>query len=330
MENYNSGLEKLTDTIGDVISGVPAPIRKNFFKACAQLCTAAVDVPTALFESKSAEIRATYEARVQIIKKEGESISEKIEVPKEYISKASEKYASKIIKEQLNLDEITLNAANNLADQNFQEDNQAEAELSDDWLNEFENHARLKSSEDMKLIFGKILSGEISKPGSFSIRTIRLISQLDTQAANLFQLLCSLSISMQSDNLIHEARVVSFGGDAGSNSLAKFGLSFGNLVILEEYGLIISQYNSSMSYSPCIANEKNLVQASFCFENKHYGLVPTDDEKYDKDLRLSGVALTKSAKELINTIPLKEVDNYKTELEEFLSKKHLKLVEINV
>jgi hypothetical protein len=328
MDNSEFSLEKLTDGLGDIISGVPAPVRKNFFKACAQLCTAAVDVPVAWLEGKSAEIRATYEARIQIIKKEGNNIAEEIQVPKEYISRASEKFASKIIKEQLNLDEITRNAASNLADEEHKKTSSStNAEIGDDWLSEFENLARLKSSEDMKIIFGKILSGEISSPGTFSIRTVRLISQLDNEAAKLFQLLCSMTVTMDVGYPV-DARVVSLSGSAANNSLAKFGLSFDKLNILQEYGLIISDYNSWMRYGPCIAHNGNQVSAILRFKNRKYGFIPTDKERYDKELKLDGIALTKAGKELLTIIPLIEVPQYKSELESFFISKYLQMIEI--
>lgn len=326
MEKEESGLTKLTDAVDTAISGIPAPLKKNFIKALAQLSTAAINIPTTWLEGKSAEIKASYEARVQIIKKQGDNISENIEAPKEYIAKASEKYASKVIKEQLNLDQIALNAANNLANEKGSNEEQTTDEISDDWLNEFENYARLKSSDDMKLIFGKLLSGEISKPGTFSIRTIRLISQLDNNAAKLFQRLCSLSISMHlGGKIIYDARVVSFAGSAASNSLTKYGLSFDNLNVLQEYGLIITDYNSYMPYPPCVVNENNMVAASLLFGNKQYGLLPIDKEKYDKTLNIHGVALTKAAKELLPIIPVVEIPEYKKDLEEYFEKKFLKL-----
>jgi hypothetical protein len=322
MENNESGLSTLTDAIDTAVSGIPAPIKKNFFKALAQLSTAAINIPTTWLEGKSAEIKASYEARVQIIKKQGDNISENIEAPKEYISKASEKYASKVIKEQLNLDQITLNAAKELASIENKAGDPSTDEISDDWLNEFENYARLKSSEDMKLIFGKLLSGEITKPGTFSIRTIRLISQLDNNAAKLFQQLCSMTSSMHlGGKILYEARVISFGGSAASNSLQKYGLSFDNLNTLQEYGLVITDYNSYMPYAPCIVNEKNIVAASFCYGNKHYGLLPSDRDKCDKALNLHGVALTKAARELLPIIPIIEVPEYKKDLEDFFEKK---------
>ncbi|MEO6692552.1 MAG: DUF2806 domain-containing protein, partial [Saprospiraceae bacterium] len=282
MEKDESGLNNLTNAVGTAISGIPEPLKKNFFKALEQLSTAALNIPTTWLEGKSAEIKASYKARVQIIKKQGDNISESIEAPKEYIERASEKYASKVIKEQLNLDQITLNAANNLAIETKVHEQTTE-ELSDDWLNEFENYARLKSSENMKFIFGKLLSGEIEKPGTFSIRTIRLISQLDNKAAKLFQRLCSLSISMHlNGETMYDARVVSFEGSAAFNSLTKYGLSFDNLNVLQEYGLIITDYNSYMPYPACVVNENNMVAASILYGNKHYGLLPIDKDKYDK------------------------------------------------
>jgi hypothetical protein len=332
MENNESGLEKLTDSIENVITGIPAPIRKNFIKAFGQLCTAAIDIPVAWLEGKSNEIRATTEARIQIIRKEGENISEQIEVPKEYISRAASKFASKVIKEQINLDEITLNAAKDLTSIESTAEGISDnvTDISNDWLNEFENLARLKSSDDMKIVFGKILSGEIVKPGSFSIRTVKLISQLDNQAAKLFQLFCSQTISLRLGERIIDARVATFSGNAASNSLKQYGLSFDNLNVLQEYGLIISDYNSYMPYTSCIVNEQKTVATTLYFQNKHYGLIPTDLEKFDKELKLHGVALTKAGKELLNIIPLSDAENYKNELIEFIKSKHLVFVEVKM
>jgi hypothetical protein len=329
MEANETGLNTITDTIESVITGVPAPVRKNFIKAFGQLCTAAVDIPVSWLEGKSSEIRTTTEARLQIIRKEGSIISEQIEVPQEYITKASSKFAAKVIKEQLNLDQITLNAASELANNNKinSDDNETE-DISEDWLNEFENLARLKSSEEMKLVFGKILSGEIIQPGSFSIKTIKIISQLDNQAAKLFQVFCNQCISLRLGQNIIDGRVVSLTGNAGSNSLTPFGLSFNSLNVLQEYGLIISDYNSYMHYSICIANDQNQVSAALHFQNKTYALVASDKEKYDKVLKLNGVALTKAGKELIDIIPIINSDKYKDALVKFFESKHLDLVEM--
>ena len=74
-DNLENSLSAITDTLETIATGVPAPIRKNFFKACGQLCTAAIDIPVAWLEGKSDLIRTTNEARKSIIRKSGESSS---------------------------------------------------------------------------------------------------------------------------------------------------------------------------------------------------------------------------------------------------------------
>ena len=324
----NSGLDKVTDTVSTIIEGVPAPLKKNLLKAIGQLSTAALDIPIAWLESKSGEIRATTHARIQIIKSEGEKFSEQVDIPQAYIDKASEKYASKIIREQINLDDISRKAAKELTNENSTNQENADKEISEDWLSEFETNARQMSSEEMKFIFSKILANEVKNPGNFSIRTIRLISQLDNTAAKLFRKLCSCAISMQDGNHIFDTRVISLEGNAASNSLIKYGFSFDNLNILQEYGLIISDYNSYMNYIPCVVNEQNSVGLTIIFSNEHFAFLPTDRNKYDKNVKLNGVAFSKSGQELYTIIPKEENATYKADLETFLDKRYLKLLKV--
>lgn len=325
----NSGLNNVTDAVTTLIDGVPAPIKRNLLKAIGQLSTAALDIPIAWLEGKSGEIRAITQARIQIIKSEGDKFSDQVDIPQAYIDRASEKYASKIIREQINLDDISQKAAKELASENFtNQEKNIDKEISDDWLNEFENNARQMSSEEMKFIFSKILANEAKNPGNFSIRTIRLISQLDNTAAKLFQKLCSCAISMQAGNHIIDARVVSLEGNAASNSLKKYGFAFDNLNVLQEYGLIISDYNSYMNYMPCVVNEQNSVGLTVKLSEEHFAFLPTDRNKYDKNVKLNGVAFSKSGKELYNIIPKDADPIYKADLETFLEKRFLKLVPV--
>ena len=330
MENNESGLNSFTNSLGDIITGIPEPIRKNFFKAFSQLCTAAVDVPVAWLEGKADEIRANTSARIQIIKSSGNIISDNLDIPPEYIAKASSKYASKIIKEQMNLDSITINAAKELKSSVEVDDNSSSDEISEDWLNEFENIARLKYSEEMKIVFGKILSGEIRRPGTFSIRTVKVIAQLDNEAAKLFQRFCSIAISLRDYCDIRDARVVTFKGSAASNSLSKYRLGFDNLNILEECGLIISEYHSYMPYSDCVEFENGNYYACIRFQNRNYILRPIEREKMDRELKLYGVRLTNVGKELLDIIPIEQNEVYTRDLVDFLKEKSFNLVEIEI
>jgi hypothetical protein len=54
----------------------------------------------------------------------------------------------------------------------------ATGEVEEDWLNTFGRLAEEKSSEELQALFGRILAGEIRKPGSFSLRTLQFIANL--------------------------------------------------------------------------------------------------------------------------------------------------------
>ena len=60
----------------------------------------------------------------------------------------------------------------------------AQKEIEDDWLNVFARIAEDKSSEELQILFGRILSGEVKRPGSFSLRTLQImatISKVDAE-----------------------------------------------------------------------------------------------------------------------------------------------------
>lgn len=60
----------------------------------------------------------------------------------------------------------------------------ATSEIDDDWLNLYARLAEDKSSEELRSLFGKILAGEIRKPGTFSLRTMQFVSALSREEAH--------------------------------------------------------------------------------------------------------------------------------------------------
>ncbi|MCK1391621.1 DUF2806 domain-containing protein [Bradyrhizobium sp. 1] len=60
----------------------------------------------------------------------------------------------------------------------------ATQEIDDDWLNLYAKLAEDKSSEELRSLFGKILAGEIRKPGTFSLRTLQFVSALSREEAD--------------------------------------------------------------------------------------------------------------------------------------------------
>ena len=333
---------------------LPASVVKNAYKALGKLSSAAIEVPTAYFEGKAAEIRAESEARVKIIEAGAKHITQQMEIPPEYVQIAVNKHVEKIIGEQINLDKISAIAVNELksektissttqdtsepikdqsADSTNQEGNASEEKtISDVWLNNFETVARPQSTEDMQILFGRILAGEINQPGSYSIRTIKALVELDQDAAVLFKKLCSLCVVLEDpdDGSILDARVVSLGGDAAQNALGKYGLGFDQLNVLNECRLIISDYNSWLSYSVSRENESNLKFLLFHHQGKYWDILPLPEQVKNQEFKLSGVVFSRTGRELFRIVDQEPAEEYTTDLKNFLERQNLQMTEIPV
>jgi hypothetical protein len=55
--------------------------------------------------------------------------------------------------------------------------------IDDDWMNQFVRFAEDASSERLQQVWGRVLAGEIHKPGSFSRHSLRFIAELDKETA---------------------------------------------------------------------------------------------------------------------------------------------------
>lgn len=320
-----------TDFIGDALTGIPAPIKKNAFKAFAQLCTVAIDIPVAHLEGIASEKRAETQARISIINTGANQISEQMNIDPEYAKVAVKKYGQRIIRERVNLDIIAEKASEEIKKNSIpnQDSSSIEEEISEDWLNSFEKEASQKSSEDMQNLFSRILAGEISNPSTFSIRSIKTISQLDNEVAQLFHIFCSLCIHLKYNGKVVDARVVSLNGNASTNSLRKYGLDFTSLNVLEEYGLIISDYNSQMNYGSCIVNGKELAQLPFIYNSNKYVVINHDEKSKIDKIQLPGVMLTKVGKELFQIIDVEENKEYTEDFMNYFKGKQLTMQNTN-
>ena len=206
-----------------------------------------------------------------------------------------------------------------------------------DWTARFFSDTQDVSNKKAQLIYAKILAGEVERPGSTSIRTLSILKSLDQPTAMLFGVLCSACISMYTggDQPV-DARVLSLGGDAAQNALRKFGLSFDNLNILNEYGLIIPDYRSSYDIRVCIktfgtneGQEKLIVRIPFEFENRYWVLEPTTPWKTGTEYRVSGVALTKAGRELLRVVECQPIPGYHQELKAFFTSQEVAMTEMD-
>ena len=340
-ETENETINPL-DIFTDLVSTLtlPAHVIRNASKAVGRLCSAVIDVPAGALERRSAEKQAESEARIQIIEENAAQITRQMNVSAEYAQRAGNKFAGKIIREQINLDKISAAAINELQQSesdgstNQSADNEEEKTISDDWLNSFEEEARQKSTEDMQLRFGRILAGEIRRPGSYSIRAVKILGELDQNAATLFKKLCSVSVVLGHLPIkyIRDARVCFLDEKPGKETLVKYGLGMDQLDILEEYNLIRpNYYYSTFRYDICIVNHNNhQVPVPFHHQGKNWVLVPLSERAKNQDLSLSGIAFSQISCELFYVVDQDPMGEYTEDLKKFFAEQNLRMVEVPI
>ena len=206
-----------------------------------------------------------------------------------------------------------------------------------DWTARFFNYIQDVSSEEMQLLWAKVLAGQIEQPGSVPIRALSILRNLDQASAKLFQVLCSACITLAPDGMhIMDARVPSLGRNAGENSLQEFGLPFGNLNMLNEHGLIISDYNSWYDMKMCIGipapgfgQGPSMIRIPFGFQGRYWVLTPSAQRTAGAEYRISGVALTQAGKELSKIIECVAMPEYRQALVDFFTSQNLMMTEVN-
>jgi hypothetical protein len=192
------------------------------------------------------------------------------------------------------------------------------------------------TSEQMKRLFGKILAGEIRHPQSYSIKTVRLVAQLDNRAAELFRVICSLSVSLRlqtilspnttaTNTILLDARVVYLGSNAASNSLYSYGINFDSLNILNEYEFIIADYNSYMDYRPAIVLHPAGTPLPLTYQNVPWALVPKTPRDGSQPLQLNGVGFSHVGRELLPIVETTPNEAYTAALQKFFDEQGLTL-----
>ena len=230
-------------------------------------------------------------------------------------------------KRQINITSVVRQAASQLGDKEV-----ANNEPDHDWTARFFSDVQDVSSEEMQSLWAKVLAGEVERAGSTSVRTLEILKNLDRDTARLFRKFCSACMfSIPDGKTLIDARVPSLGGNAASNSLRAYGLNFDALNRLNEYGLIISDYNSwhdyRLSIGLTIDNPPQLIRIPFRFQDRYWILIPTSERDLSKEFRLSGVALTRSGRELSSIVGLEPVDEFSQALSGFFQGEGLQMEE---
>lgn len=149
-------------------------------------------------------------------------------VARSYFNEHKLKFDNRANVAQAALDEL---GRTSFAHQDATED---DASIELDWLNHFSEIAGQKSTPEMQLLFGKILAGEIRKPGSFSPMSINVLANLTPVIAKKFEKLCSVSIKFETKCFVSIDMFPNF----TNIGIPKLEFAYTDLLLLRQYQLL--------------------------------------------------------------------------------------------
>lgn len=147
---------------------------------------------TVLIEKVSNAVGVLYEPRRIKKKAEAEVEADKIKVLatielNEIQQRAIDRMIQQEGRKQENIESITAQAAASL-------DETADVQnLEEDWIAHFFKNCDTVSDSEMQSLWSKLLSGEATRPGTFSKRTVDFVASMDKKDAEIFTRFCQFS-----------------------------------------------------------------------------------------------------------------------------------------
>jgi uncharacterized repeat protein (TIGR03899 family) len=159
-------------------------------------------------------------------------------------ARATQRVAYQNDLQQENLESVLLNTAEELA----QEDHVATEPVDQGWTTRFVNITQDISTEELQLLWGKILAGEIKAPGSFSLRTLDVLRNLSQHEASIFNKLANLVVEIHSVSTDLKSRFI-YKSDYLSSHI-----EYADIMLMFDCGLLqpleTAAYNTTIASGP--------------------------------------------------------------------------------
>ena len=217
-------LKRLVEVVAEGIGGVSRPMltRKNADAKAYEIRT----VAEAIAESQKLLGPVRYADGEIIIDSSGNGTQQQL--PDASLdSRVISRMAYQEARRQSNLERITQNAAGE-----FDGSEEVGPERPDsDWTARFFRIAEDITTEQMQALWGKVLAGEVKRPGSFSLRTLDILKNISQKEAEIFVRLARIAVRSGEKLFIPNP-------DRGKFLEEHYGIRFLDLLLLREIGLL--------------------------------------------------------------------------------------------
>jgi hypothetical protein len=181
----------------EAIGALPAPVKKAFTRALDSFFGGLIAIPAAALKRRAQAIDDLTAAKSIVSTAIAKAAADGAIKDPALIQAAVEALMPSALRKVINLQKAAESAADHLA--NDTADGSSAEAPSDDWLNRFMRLAEDASSERLQDLFGRILAGEIMRPGRISLSTLRVVSELDQKIADDFSAAWALSVGGEVD-----------------------------------------------------------------------------------------------------------------------------------
>ncbi|MQA18091.1 DUF2806 domain-containing protein [Rugamonas rivuli] len=185
--------------VTEAVTSLPEPVKTTLFKALSNLLGGLTAIPAAKLKQYVKSIEDTTSARSMIAAAVAKTAAAEAINDPVLIQAATEIYLPTNLRKAKNRLNVAQSAVKRLEETTSAGADDETRPLDDDWMNSFSRFAEDASSERLQDLFGRILAGEVVRPGSFGLATLRAISELDQTIANDFSLAWAKSVGAAVD-----------------------------------------------------------------------------------------------------------------------------------
>jgi len=205
---------------------------------------------------------------------------------KELERRAFDRIKSRESRRQQNIENIVEDATRQLPPESKGQN------LDEDWVSDFMNHCQDISDEQMQQVWARILAGEFSSPGKYSLRTLNFVKLLSKSDAEVFGRFCSFLWLIGSELAYLKTQKT-------DEFLTSHGFPYSGCLHLQSLGLI----NMEMTLAISFTEPKEVINyygRQYLFEFPEGTPKPS----------ISCICLTSIGKELINLCSTKPDPGY--------------------
>lgn len=151
------------------------------------------------------------------------------------LQRAQNRFAYQEMTKQENIEAVVSNAR-----QELERDGRVnDKPVNKDWINRFFSYSGDFSSEEIRILWGKLLAGEIRRPNSISLRTLDVLKNLSIQEAIMFNDLAKYILEVEDGEYI-----LPFPNDVTHEPTVKYNI----ILKLSECGLIKDNSNVAIEF----------------------------------------------------------------------------------